>query len=174
MASQATLRDAGLFERYVTHLPADYREEIVQLGAPAWLPLELGLAHYQACQELGLREAQVVEMAQRVSMHREGSFLGVALNLARGSGISPLTVFKQGPRLWSRAFMGGAIGGTQLGPKELRLDVVGWPCARIPYCRYALRGICLGLAKLLSREAYARSVPAPSGTENLSLLLSWV
>ena len=82
MSSQTTLREHGLFERYASLLPADVRQEILQLGAPSWLPLRLGMAHYQACQLLALDEDQVVEIAKAVAMHREGSFLGIALNLA--------------------------------------------------------------------------------------------
>jgi hypothetical protein len=173
MSSQVTLREAGLFERYLQHLPRPLHEQITQLGAPCWLPLEIGVAHYEACDQLGLSEAQVLAMASRVSMHREGSFLGIALNLARGAGITPLTVFKQSPRLWARGFMGGALGGVQLAPKELRVEVAGWPCAQIAYCRHALRGLYLGVAKLLCREAEARELPASTTSDRMAFQLSW-
>lgn len=173
MSSQVTLREQGLFERYVEQLPREVHHDILQLGAPSWLPLRLGMAHYEACQRLGLTEEQVVEIARRVAMHREGTFLGVALNLARGAGITPLTVSRQLPRLWGRAFTGGAIHGIELGPKELRIEAEGWPCAHIPYCRYAFRGLCLGVAKLLSREAYVKVLPQT--TEGcVALQVSWV
>src|SRR5262245_19735512 len=77
MSPQATLREAALYDRYVALLPESRREQITQLGAPTWLPLSTGLVHYQACDQLGLDEEAVISMAQRVAMHREGSFLGV-------------------------------------------------------------------------------------------------
>ncbi|HEX6246198.1 MAG TPA: hypothetical protein VFZ61_34980 [Polyangiales bacterium] len=173
MSSQATLREQGLFELYASYLHGDVRHEILQLGAPCWLPLRLGLAHYEACQQLALDEEQVVEIAKSVAMHREGSFLGIALNLARGAGVTPLTVSRQLPRMWSRAFTGGAVQCVELGPKEVRIEAHGWPCAHIPYCRYAFRGLCLGVAKLLSREAYVKVLPQRI-EDSVSLQVSWV
>jgi hypothetical protein len=172
MSSQATLRSEMLFDRYWQALGSDVREELTQLGAPSWMPLRVGLAHYQACDELALSDEQVVAMCERVSASREGTFLGVAMNLARGAGVTPHTMAAHAPRIWTRAFMGGAIRGTQLGPKDLRVDIERWPFARIPYCRHAVRGLCLGLAKLVVRTAYAK--PLPGGDrDSVSLLLSW-
>jgi hypothetical protein len=173
MSSQTTLHEEGLYDRYVSLLPSDRRDDIMQLGAPCWLPLSVGIAHYEACDQLGLSEAKVVAMAQRVAMHREGSFLGVALNIARGAGVTPWSIFKQVPRIWSRGFMGGAVGGTKLGPKELRLEIVGWPCARIPYLRHAMRGLTLGVVKLVSRDAYVKALVADA-PDSVCYQVSWV
>jgi hypothetical protein len=173
MSSQATLREHGLFDRYSQNLPTELREEILHIAAPAWLPIGVGMVHYKACDDLGLSDDDVVAMAERVGRHRDGTFLGVALNLARGVGVTPLTLVEQLPRIWARAFMGGTAGSAQLGPKEFRLEVAGWPCLRLPYCRHALRGLCLGAAKLVAREAYARALPATSH-EGLALQISWV
>lgn len=173
LASQARLREEGLFERYLTHLPSERRAELIQLGAPCWLPLEAGVAHYAACEALALGEPEVVAMAQRMSMHSEGTFLGVAASIARGTGVTVWTIARQAPRIWGRAFMGGAIGGTKLGPKELKLEIASWPCARVRYCRWAMRGLVLGVVKLVSREAYVREVRTAS-PDDMTLQVSWV
>jgi hypothetical protein len=173
LASQAKLREEGLFERYLAHLPGTYAARLAQLGAPCWLPLEYGVAHYTACDALGLSEAEVVALAQRTAMHGDGTFLGVAANIARGTGVTVWTVARQAPRIWARGWVGGAVGCTKLGPKELKLEIVGWPCARIPYSRWGLRGLTLGVAKLISREAYVRELRAASSDE-LALQVSWV
>jgi hypothetical protein len=175
LASQARLRQEGLLERYLMHLPGAYSAELAQLGAPCWLPLTSGMAHYMACDALGLSEAAVVAMAQRMSMHGEGTFLGVAANIARGAGVTAWTLARQAPRIWARGFMGGAVGCTKLGPKELKLEVVGWPCARIPYCRWAIRGLTLGVFKLISREAYVRDLRTSlTPSDDIALQVSWV
>jgi hypothetical protein len=176
LASQAKLRQEGLYERYVSKLPSVYTEELAQLGAPCWLPLSHGNAHYAACDALELGEPAVLALAQRMSMHSEGTFLGVAANIARGTGVTPWSLAAQARRVWGRGFMGGAIGSTKLGPKELRLDVANWPCAAIPYCRWALRGLVLGLVKLVSREAYVRELRLSTlgGAHDVALQVSWV
>lgn len=171
MSSQTTLRAEGLYERYWSLLAAEAREEITQLGAPSWLPLGVALAHYRACDALGLSELRVADMAQRVGANRDGTFLGVALNLARGLGATPLTMGNQLPRIWQRAFQGGAVSCVQTAPKELCVQVDGWPCAGIPYCRYSLRGLCVGVAKLVAREVHGREVS--SSAEELVLHLAW-
>jgi hypothetical protein len=175
LASQARLRQEGLFTRYLAHLPAAHVAELAELGAPRWLPVASGFAHYAACDAIGLPEAAVVEMSQRLSMQGDGRFLGVAANIARGTGVTPWTLARQGPRIWSRAFMGGAIGCTKLGPKELRLELARWSCLRIPYCRWAIRGLALGTLKLVAREAYARELRASATpSDDIALQVSWV
>jgi hypothetical protein len=176
MASQARLREEGLFDRYLTRLSPTHKTELVELGAPCWLPVEVGVAHYAACDALGLAEREVVAIGQRVGMHSDGTFLGIASNIARGAGVSPWAIVSQASRIWARGFVGGAIGSTRLGPKELRLDVVSWPCATVPYCRWAFRGLVLGLIKLVSREAYVRELRLSSLTNSQDLVLqvSWV
>lgn len=173
LASQARLREVGLFERYLTHLPSAYSTELAQLGAPCWLPLEFGVAHYEACDALGLPEADVVAMAQRLAMHADGTFLGVAANIARGTGVTIWTLARQAPRIWARGWVGGAVGCTKLGPKELKLEIVGWPCAGISYSRWGMRGLTLGVAKLISREAYVRELRT-SSRNDMTLQVSWV
>jgi hypothetical protein len=75
--------------------------------------------------------------------------------------------------MWTRAFTGGSIRGVELGPKEVRIEAYGWPCAHIPYCRHAFRGLCLGVAKLLSREAYVKVLPQRID-DSVALQVSWV
>jgi hypothetical protein len=176
MASQERLRQDGLFERYLTELPTAHRANLAQLGAPCWLPLSHGLAHYAACDAMGLSEQAVLAIAQRTAMQAEGTFLGVAANIARGAGVTPWMLARQAPRIWGRAFMGGAIGCTRLGPKELRLDVANWSCAALQYCRWAMRGLVLGAVKLVSREAYVRELRMSSltGSHDIALQVSWV
>jgi hypothetical protein len=173
MSSQTTLRETGLYDRYRLLLPAYMHDQILQLSAPTWLPLSLGIAHYSACDQLGLSDKEAVAMATRLAMNRRGSFLGIALNLACGAGATPWTIAKQIPKMWARAFMGGAIGGTKLGPKELRLEIAGWPLADISWTRNAVNGLVLGVLKLTCREAYVRTLPSERPAE-AAYQISWV
>jgi hypothetical protein len=174
MSSLRTLREAGLFEDYLERLAPELRDTILQNAAPRWLPIEVALGHYGACDALGLTPGRVVEMAQKVGMQGDGTFLGVALGLVRGLGVTPWTVLSQARRIWGRAWCGGAIGGVQTAAQGARIEVVGWPCARIPYCRHALRGLVLGVAKLLSNQVYVRELPGLQTDHSLALRIAWV
>lgn len=175
ISSQNVLREEGLFERYLEQLAPDQRTELVQLGAPTWLPISYGMAHYGACDALGMSEHNVVNRAARLSMQRDGTFLGVAANIARGVGLSPWTMANHIPRIWSRGFVGGAIVCNKVAPKEMKLEIESWECARIPYCRWAIRGLALGLVRLLATEASAKELPRKAGKPaDLAIQISWV
>jgi hypothetical protein len=173
MSSLRTLRDAGLFDQYVTYLAPEPKDTILELAAPSWLPIEVALAHYGACDRLGLTPAQVTEMAQLVSMQAQGTFLGVAIAIARGIGVTPWTVLGRARSIWERAWVGGAMAGFRVSAQEMRIEVAGWPCARIPYCRHALRGILLGVVTMLSKEAYARELTELQTDQQLAYRLVW-
>src|SRR6187200_1557807 len=79
MSSLKTLRDDGLFDDYLQHLLPEAKDTILELAAPSWLPIDIALAHYGACDQLGLTPAQVTDMAQRVAMQAQGTFLGIAI-----------------------------------------------------------------------------------------------
>lgn len=163
ISSRKMLKDEGLFSEYERLLDAQHRDALSQLTAPCWLPIELGLAHYSACDRLRLSAARIVDLAQRVSMRGDGTFLGVALAIARGVGVTPWTVFAQTRRLWERGFIGGGVSVAKLGEYQARLEIAGWPCARIDYCRHAIRGLALGVISLLSSKARVRELVPPSG-----------
>jgi hypothetical protein len=173
MSSLKTLREAGLFDEYVRQLAPEVKDTILELAAPSWQPIDLALAHYGACDRLGLTPAQVTEMAQRVSMQAQGTFLGIAIAIARGIGVTPWTVLGRARPIWERAWVGGGMAGFRLGPQEMRIEVAGWPCARIPYCRHALRGILLGVVSLLSKEAYARELTELQTKQDVAYRLVW-
>jgi hypothetical protein len=174
MSSQKTLRDEGLFTEYEGYLAPEHRDAILDLTAPCWLPMELGLAHYAACDRLGLSPSRVVEIAQRVSMRAEGTFLGVALGVARGVGVTPWTVLSQMRRIWDRAFVGGGVAVYKLGGQQARLEIVAWPCVRIDYCRHAFRGLALGVTALLSSKPRVRELSlSPGVNDGIAYEIVW-
>lgn len=176
MASQGRLREGGHYDRYAAQLAPPYRTTLLELASPRWLPIAVGFAHYAACDALGLSEQEVVTLAQNIAMQREGTFLGVAANMARGIGVTPWNLAAQAPRIWARGFTGGSFATAALGPKDLRLEVVGWSCAAIPYCRWAFRGLVLGLVKLVAREAHVCELrlSALRPSHEIRLQISWV
>src|SRR5690349_21822232 len=60
LSSLAVLRERGLQGAYLAELPLAYHGAILEAVAGAWMPIDVGLAHYVACDALGLpTEVQV-------------------------------------------------------------------------------------------------------------------
>ena len=174
MSSLKTLRDEGLFEEYDRNLTGTYRDTVLGVTSPCWLPIGAAMAHYGACNDLGLPSTRVTDVARRVSMRSQGTFLGVALNIARGVGVTPWSVLGQTRRIWERAFVGGGIAVYKLGSYEARVEIVAWPCARIEYCRHAFRGIAHGVCLLLSKMATVREVtPSVVVGDSVAYRINW-
>ncbi len=174
MSSQKTLRDAGVFAEYEALLEPAHREALLETSTPRWMDIELGLAHYRACDGLGLGANRVVEMGQQVASQRRGTFLGVAVNLAAGIGVTPWTIVAQADRIWRRGFIGGAMGSVKTGEKEARIEIAGWPCASYGYCRNAVRGIVLGVVGLLSPQASVHELTGlPNRDTAIAYRLIW-
>jgi hypothetical protein len=53
-SSLQTLRELDLFPRYLALLDKDKHEPILFALASSWLPLELAMAHYGACEAMAL------------------------------------------------------------------------------------------------------------------------
>src|SRR4051812_48379355 len=53
-SSLRSLRERGLIDAYVQHLPREHHEAILSSVAGTWLPIATGMAHYRACDALSL------------------------------------------------------------------------------------------------------------------------
>ena len=125
-------------------LPAEHREVILSTVAGLWLPMEVGLAHYEAVDRLGFTTEEEEQIGAEVSHKLHDTFLGTVMKMATNAGVTPWTLLPKGNQFYGRLFRGG--GGTRvikLGPKEARSDVVGLPLlSRFPsLSRHAVRGL---------------------------------
>ena len=140
-SSLRTTRNRGLYDRYLEHLPAKYRDPILGAVAGSWLDIEVATAHYRALDALGLPVADQVAMGEAVGDVINGTFLRTVLHLARNMGTTPWAALKQYTRLWERLFDGGDVEVDKLGPKEALVQMHGNSLFAIPYIRLALRGM---------------------------------
>jgi hypothetical protein len=172
-ASVASLRKQGLFERYEPHLPREHRDAIVLAVAGTWMPVEMGIIHYRACDAMGLSRGETIERGQAVSGAIQSSLLDVVARAAKGVGVTPWTVFEQYPRIFSRIFVGGATGVRKLGPKEARIEFAGIPFARFDYFRYGLRGVVLDVGSRFCTKAYCTEVADRCTDQVTTYAYSW-
>jgi hypothetical protein len=164
----------GLLERYTAALPDDQRSAVLGVIAGAWLPVSVALVHYGACDAMGLPADQQIAIGRDVidAVHR--STLQIALRLVRETGATPWSTFSAQKRLWARTWRGGDVAVFKLGPKEARVEIVGWPCARFGYCRRATHGVILGQTELFCRKAHVQEIKALCTPTSVGYRVAWV
>src|SRR3954452_7104382 len=76
-SSIAELSLLGLYDRYSELIDTGKLERIRELIGPGWMPVELALEHYLACDKLQLSDAAIREAGERA-----GDKIGSALLVA--------------------------------------------------------------------------------------------
>jgi hypothetical protein len=173
-ASVEGVRLAGRLDDYKRLVPEQHHPALFESVAGIWLPVDTGLAHYRACEQLGFRASEVMQMGHRTAQRAGESMVGTIIRLAKQAGATPELYFTQFPRLWARAYDGGATPVYKTGPKDCRLDVLSFPLCAIPFYRSALRGWVQGLASLFCTRIYLREGPQPAGPDSVAYLAQWV
>jgi hypothetical protein len=173
-ASQATIRLRGLGEAYEAALDPSYRAAVLSTVPGVWLPMDVAAAHYLACDKLGLPEAELVEIGRLAMRRANATALAFVSHMAQGAGLTPWTVLSQVQRFWSATCDDGCIGVARLGPKEARMEVVGYPLAGLHYNRITFRGIVLGCVELFCQKAYVKEISKLCDRRTLALRVQWV
>jgi hypothetical protein len=173
VSSIAALRERGLFERYLENLPTQYHDVVTASVAGVWLPVEVAVAHYVACEALQLPQEEAVAIGRQVTELVHKTSYSLAIRLVKEVGVTPWACLAIQKRLWQRVWEGGDVAVFKLGPKEARVELAGWPCARVPYCRRALRGLLIGQSELFCKKAYATEVPHLCTATTLGYRVAW-
>jgi len=173
VASYKMIHAMGRDDDYRRALPREHHAAIVNAVAGTWVDVDVALAHYVACEGLGLSSEEQVEVGRNVGLKLRGTLAGTIVHMSKEVGVDPWTVIPTMPRLWSRVFEGSAILGWRLGPKEARIDAVGMPIVDVRYFRNALRGQCMGMMDLFCTRSYANARSAQFEPGTYSLRLQW-
>ncbi|HEY2518430.1 MAG TPA: hypothetical protein VGI39_46495 [Polyangiaceae bacterium] len=169
----AALRANGHFDSYAAALDGESREALLATVAGAWLPVDLALAHYRACDALQLSHADMLAIGLTVGSRAHDSLLLGLKQLASAAGVTPWTLVSQYDRLWARTFDGGGFRILRVGPKDGVIELNQVPLAASPYFRSAFCGVNLSGLNLVTRKAFVRLQPG-SGALSFSMRASWV
>jgi hypothetical protein len=172
-ASLETARERGHFERYLEALPAQYHEPILRSIAGTWLPVEVCLAHYRAMNALSLPFAEQIAMGRGVLDRLQKTIFSLGFRAARDVGVTPWTILKLFPSQFEREWRDGACGIFRMGPKDARMELIGFPCSAIPYARNGLRGVALGLTELVCTKAYVSEVRELCTDMTMAFRIAW-
>jgi hypothetical protein len=167
------LREHGSFDAYRTHLDPRYREVLTNIATAEWHPVEVLLAHYEACERLGMAPGETLAIAENVSSRAQGGVLSLTARLAASTVVTPWVVMAQLNRLWSRMARGGGVGVFKLGPKEARIEVVQFPGSRFRYCQLSMRGILQGSLTPFCRRVFVTEVPGFSTPMQMAMRVAW-
>jgi hypothetical protein len=173
--SLQSLRARGMLDRYTRHVAGPHTETILTAVAGAWLPVDAAIAHYRACDALGLEPSEEVAIGMEVGDRVHGTFLGLMVRTAKTLGVTPWLALAQSAKLNSRLFSGGGgIAVSELGPKEARVDVVGNPLCDVEYFRNGLRGVYQAAVRLFCQRVYSSEIPRGLVRSGMTLRVSWV
>jgi hypothetical protein len=174
-ASTRSLKTHGHYERYAAALPPQHLAAIVSSGAGAWLPIDVGVAHYQACDSLGLSTEEQLLFGGEVVRALQRTFIGTALRAASsGVGLGPLTGLQQFFSVYSRSIKGGGGRIVRLGPKDVRVEFVGIPFAPVRYFRVAYRGFILAGCEFFARRVVVAELGAFLSPTTVAYRVAWV
>jgi hypothetical protein len=174
-ASLDALTRHGHLERYKRALPDCFHDVLFELVAGAWLPIEVAVAHYKACEALELTPVEQVELGMEAGAFAHRSYLGnAAVQLARGAGVNPGTVLDALPKLWLRMWRGGEIGVRKVGPKDANVEIRDFPIAPFAYTRRACRGLLTSLTRPVATTVYVSEIERQCIGQALGYRIAWV
>jgi hypothetical protein len=174
VSSLQTLRELNLIDRYLQCLPAANHDQLLFAPAASWLPVDLAMKHYLACETMALPEADLDNIGRHVSERIMGTFLGTIMRSSRtvGATLSPIVPLRQYSRLWDRLLMGGACKVSTSGPKDARIESRGVPMFRYRYFRIAYTGLIRGAGLMFAKVIHLRV--RSDGDDALIIDASWV
>lgn len=174
-SSLASLRLRGLLPQYEAVQQSSHRETILSCVAGGWLPLEVGFAHYRACDALGLSHEQQEEIGKDVSRRIHDTFLSLVAKMARGAGVTPWLLLAKGNTLQSRLYRGGGMRIVRLSDRSARVELAKHSMLEVPYYRNAVVGVYTAGVELLASDVSCRIVKAESSdpTRMLVMRIDW-
>lgn len=172
VSSLQTLRELGLYERYLEQLPKGEHERVLFVLASSWVPVELAMVHYAACDAMALSEQELDQIGRHVSARMVDTFLGTLLRSSQKVAAPGLVPIRQYPRLWDRLMQGGTCRVLGTGMKDARIESHGVPMFRYRYFRIAFLALVRGAGLLFRSAVYTRSRKASD--DSLTIDVSWV
>lgn len=169
------VRAHGNFERWTAAIDPQYRDLIADSLAPSWLPIEAGLAHYQACDTFGLDDAALDAIGQGVGEQLQSTLVSVAAKFARNAGVTPQAGAAAFGKLWPRLVQGGSFQLSLLGPKDMSIELRAAVLPRSRYFRGTLIGNVRAAIKLLGTKAlYIKQLPYDERADRFTVQVSYV
>jgi hypothetical protein len=174
LGGMASLEAAGFLDAYVAVAPPEVRTTIQSSIAGMWIPIETAVAHYLACDKIGVSSDSAAKLGGGTFARTKGLLLGTAIGIAKTAGVTPWSLLPHLQRFWYRGVDGGGVRALKLGPKEAQIDFIGCPLFASRYFRGALRGLSTNLLELVCRKAYLHELRVDDTATAISFRVQWV
>jgi hypothetical protein len=159
-SSLESLKDAGHFAAYRAALDPRWVGPVLSAVAGAWVEADAAMAHYKACDTLGLSADEQYQIGWAGGQKAKQTYLGTVVKLASGAGATnPWTLLGHIHRVWPRIYQGSGLHILRTGPKDVRIEVLGNPILyETRYYRSSWRGFAASLFELFTRKMYMHDV----------------
>ncbi len=158
LASRTCIHQAGHGSRYDAVLDPAARRALDEAVAGVWLPLDVAKAHYRACDALDLGANAIAAIGRSTNDRVKVTLAGTFIRVFQEAGGTPWSVIPHWQRFWDRAYEGGALRVTKIGPKDARVDVIACALCESHYFRHALRGLSNGFIEVFCKRTYATEI----------------
>jgi hypothetical protein len=174
LGSMAAVRSSGRWDTYLAALDPGHRAILLEAVAATWIPIETAVAHYGACDALGLTPDQVAAIGRGTFDRTGATVFGTIVKMAKGAGVTPWTMLPHLQRFWERGYDGGGVRVVKVGPKEALVDLVDVPLLDLAYYRDALRGHTMGVLDLFCTRSYVTTYrPSVRKPGTVTYRLQW-
>jgi len=172
-SSIRAIKERGRYDEYMKRLPREHHDAVQNHIAGVWLPTEVAVAHYKACDALGFTPQEEFEIGRKVNEYAQATIFGMFVKMAKGAGATPWLALGKFNFLWERTWIGGGVAVYKTGPKEARIEVAGWPCADTRYIRNAMRGVIHGMLSLFCQKIYVSEIGRLCTEKTLGYRVAW-
>ena len=124
-ASLAQLQAKGYYARYSEFIASDVREDLLSRIAPGWIPIDLAIAHYNACDKLDLSSEELKALGVSVGAQVSDVTLVAHARKVRGDQFDLRAALVQLHRMWPRIYRGGSVQVLRMGPNDVLIEQRG-------------------------------------------------
>jgi hypothetical protein len=175
-SSRALLADAELEARYFAPVDPSIRGDIRDVMPLSWVSMDLTVAHYRAMDHVFPSPEQQIENGRLTAERTQNTYVRTIARALQASGrLDPAELLKRVAQATERAIRGGgAVAAYRTGPKDARVELVGYPFLAVGYARYGWQGMFESTLGLAAQRMFARQDMRFERDDRVAFLLSWV
>jgi hypothetical protein len=173
-ATLAALVERGFEADYFRVLPEDLHATLRYTPAGVWVPIDIALQHYEACESIGLSPMEANEIGAAVATQIQRMVSPSVSRLQGLAGVAPWSVFGQFGRYFRRFFLGGEIAVFRHGARDGRIEMAGMPQARYAHFRHGVRGVLTGALRGFLGQVLVKEIERAATPTSMALRIAWV
>jgi hypothetical protein len=173
-SSLASLQDLGHFDRYRAAIEPDILAQLTDAIGPGWVPVELALAHYRACDALKLNATEMSLLGGRVGERVQSALLVLSKSMVDQPALAPWPAMSAFARMRRRMLQGSSSEYVKVSHTELLIEILDNVLLGVPYYRGAFASwLCAALRGLGVEVTTARISSYRKDGMAVEIRLSW-